>query len=114
MYEHHSEPPLSGRDFIIRLLRHGGLIGVVLAVSLAAGVIGYHELARMSWVDAFLNAAMILGGMGQVGELPDATAKIFAGCYALYSGIILIVAAGIMLAPVAHRILHKLHAEDAG
>jgi hypothetical protein len=81
-------------------------------VSLAAGIAGYHAFAHMSWVDSFLNASMILGGMGPVGELTDSPAKIFAGCYALYSGIILIVVAGIMIAPVAHRILHKLHAED--
>jgi hypothetical protein len=112
MYEHHSERLLPARDFVIRMIRHGGLILMVLAVSLVAGIVGYHYLARMSWVDSFLNASMILGGMGPVGELPDATAKIFAGCYALYSGIILIVIAGIMIAPIAHRLLHKLHAED--
>jgi hypothetical protein len=112
MYEHHSEPLLSFSEFLGRLLRHGGLILMVLAVSLAVGIVGYHSLAHMSWVDSFLNASMILGGMGPIGDLPDATAKLFAGCYALYSGLVLIVVAGIMIAPVAHRVLHKLHAED--
>lgn len=65
----------------------------------------------MDWIDAFLNTAMLLGGMGPVGDLPTSAAKIFAGCYALYAGLVFIASAGILVAPVAHRILHKLHME---
>ena len=70
---------------------------------------GYIWIAGQSPVDAFLNAAMLLGGMGPVGELPSDAAKIFAGCYALYAGIVFIASAGVLIAPVAHRVLHKLH-----
>ena len=111
MYEHRSAPLLPRGRFIRRLVQHGGLIVVLLSVSLAAGMVGYHALARMTWVDAFLNAAMILGGMGPVGTLPGGAAKVFAGCYALYSGVLLIVVAGIMIAPSAHRLVHRLHAD---
>jgi hypothetical protein len=74
-------------------------------------MIGYRSVAGMAWVDAFLNASMLLGGMGPVGELQTAGAKIFAGLYALYSGLVFIASAGILTAPIAHRILHKLHVE---
>lgn len=111
MYEHRSAPLLPTKEFIVRMIRHGGVMVGVLVASLAVGMVGYHTLARMSWVDSFLNAAMILGGMGPIGELHDDAAKMFAGCYALYSGLVLIVVAGIILAPIAHRLLHRLHAE---
>ena len=112
LYEHRSEPLIPTRDFVVRLIRHGGLTLALLGFSLAVGVIGYHELAHMRWVDSFLNASMILGGMGPVGDLPDDASKVFAGIYALYAGILLLAVTGIMIAPVAHRMLHRLHAED--
>jgi hypothetical protein len=111
MYEHLSDRVLPVREFVVRLIQHGGLIVAIVAVSLVIGIAGYHDLAHLNWVDSFLNASMILGGMGPVGDLTNNGAKIFAGCYALYSGIVLIAVAGIMLAPFAHRLLHKLHAE---
>jgi hypothetical protein len=112
MYEHHSERLLPLRDFVQRLLAHAGFAATIIGGSLTIGIVGYHVLARMSWVDSFLNAAMILGGMGPVGDLPTSTSKIFAGCYALYAGVVFIAVAGILIAPVAHRILHKMHLDD--
>ena len=83
--------------------------GVVAAVSI--GTIGYHMTAGLPWVDAFLNASMILSGMGPVDKLETTAAKIFAAVYALFSGLLFIGLAGLVLAPWAHRVLHKMHAE---
>lgn len=82
-----------------------------MAAALSAGVLGYHFIEGLPWVDAFLNASMILGGMGPVNELHSEAGKIFAGCYALFSGIIFIVVAGIFFAPILHRFLHRFHLE---
>jgi len=112
MYEHHSERLLTFREFLVRLLSHFGIAAGVILGSLLIGIVGYHELAHMRWVDSFLNAAMILGGMGPVGDLPTDAAKIFAGCYALYAGVVFIAVAGLMIAPVAHRVMHRLHVDD--
>jgi hypothetical protein len=110
-YEHHSARPLPFRQFLTRFLRHVGLVAAVVFVSLFGGMVGYVVLAGFTWVDAFVNVAMLLGGMGPVGDLPNDASKIFAGLYALYAGLVFIVSAGVLLAPVVHRILHKLHAE---
>ncbi len=112
VYERHTQRLLTLREFLMRMLQHFGIASIVIAGSLLIGVVGYHELARLRWVDSFLNAAMILGGMGPVSELPTDTAKIFAGCYALYSGVVFIAVAGIMIAPVAHRVLHRMHVNE--
>ena len=109
LYEHRSEPLLSRAAFARRVLAHGGLASIMIVVSLAIGVLGYRELEGMSWVDAFLNASMILGGMGPVGELHSDGAKVFAACYALFSGVLFLVVAGMLFAPVLHRLLHRLH-----
>jgi hypothetical protein len=104
---------LAPRPEFYRRLGRSVAVGVVLiAFSLSIGIVGYHVFAGLSWIDAFLDASMILSGMGPVGELHSSTAKIFAGCYALYSGIALISTAGVILAPVVHRALHKFHLED--
>ncbi|HEY7598631.1 MAG TPA: hypothetical protein VH741_01800 [Candidatus Limnocylindrales bacterium] len=113
VYEHASQPLLPRRAFVRRVLRHALLALGFIAVSLALGMLGYMALAGMNAVDAFLNAAMILGGMGPVGELSSDAAKVFAGLYALYSGLVVLIAAGVIFAPVLHRVLHSLHlAED--
>ena len=109
MYEHHSQRLVPLGVFVRRVALHMGMAAGVLGGSLLIGIVGYHALAHMSWVDSFLNAAMILGGMGPVGDLPTDRSKIFAGCYALYAGVVFIAVAGILIAPVAHRVLHKLH-----
>ena len=83
----------------------------MIAASLAIGMAGYHGLERLSWLDSFLNAAMLLGGMGPLAAPQTDAGKLFAGCYALYCGLVVIAVAGIVLAPVAHRILHRFHLE---
>ncbi len=113
MYEHRSKPLLSQRAFFGRLAIHGALAFSLIFSSLLVGMAGYHSFADLNWVDSFLNASMILGGMGPVNPLSTNAAKVFAGLYALYSGLVLIAAIGILAAPIAHRILHRFHLEDA-
>ena len=84
----------------------------VIAVALSIGILGYHHLAGFTWVDSILNASMILGGMGPVGELPNDGAKLFASAYAIFSGLVFISVMGIVLGPMAHRMLHRFHIDD--
>ena len=109
MYEHHSQPPLSARAFVWRMVRHFAWSLALFGGSLGLGVAGYMQFAHFGIVDAFLNASMLLGGMGPIGDLPNDAAKIFAGCYALYAGLVFIAGTGLLVVPVAHRLLHKLH-----
>jgi hypothetical protein len=111
MYERRHEPLLSRAAFLHRLSTHASIALVIIAGSLTVGILGYHLLEDLHWVDALLNAAMILGGMGPVSELHTASGKIFASLYALYSGLIVLVVAGIVFAPVLHRFLHHFHLE---
>jgi hypothetical protein len=112
MFEHHQSPLLPRRVFYARLARSTALgIGLAL-VSLAIGMAGYHRFEKLSWLDAFLNAAMILSGMGPVAPIQTSAGKIFAGCYALFSGLALITTIAVIFAPVFHRFLHKFHLED--
>lgn len=93
---------------------HHALLGLaILAVALGIGVLGYHYFTGEPWVDALVDASMILGGMGPVGELKNDGAKIFASCYALFSGLAFIGIASIILAPFAHRVLHKFHIDES-
>lgn len=103
MYEHHSKPLLPIRQFVYRFIRHALLAVVILAVALGIGVVGYHSFEGLSWLDSFLNASMILGGMGPVDQLHSSSAKLFAGCYALFAGLVFIAFAGILILPFAHR-----------
>jgi hypothetical protein len=82
---------------------------VLVSVSLLIGMAGYHGLEGLPWIDAFLNASMLLGGMGPVNPLTSYGGKLFAGLFALYCGLVVILVAGLLLAPVAHRLLHKFH-----
>jgi hypothetical protein len=109
MYESYKEPMISRAEFLLRLFKHFLLTLVVLGAWLVVGVVGYGLLAHLDLVEAFLNAAMIAGGMGPVDVLTNDPAKIFAGVYAIISGVVIIGAAGVVLAPVLHRVLHKLH-----
>ena len=84
----------------------------LIATSLVIGILGYHGFEHLSWIDAFLNAAMILSGMGPVAELHSTSAKLFAGWYAIYSGIALISTAALVFAPIIHRLIHRFHLED--
>ena len=89
-----------------------GWAALLVAVSLAAGMAGYSWFENLGPVDAFLNAAMILGGMGPVATLTSSGGKIFAGIYALYSGLVVLVIAGLMLGPIVHNVLHRFHMDD--
>ena len=109
LYEHRSDPLLPRTQFLIRLLRHGMASFLLLMVSLGIGVLGYRLTEGLSWIDALLNASMILGGMGPVNAMQSDAGKIFASAYALFSGMIFLVLAGIVIAPVAHRLLHRIH-----
>ncbi len=112
MYERRSDPLLPPPRFLRRLGLHLlGAAGIILT-SLALGTVGYHALGEQAWIDAFLNAAMLLGGMGQVGDLPTTAGKLFAAVFALYAGLVLIAVTTLILAPVLHRVLHSVHLED--
>jgi hypothetical protein len=111
MYEHRKHPILSRADFTKRVARHGMLALIVLALALWVGVAGYHYLGELEWLDALLNASMILGGMGPVDPLHKPVAKLFASFYALFSGLAFIGVASLLVAPFAHRLLHRFHLE---
>ena len=110
-FERRHEPLLPRAAFLRRMLRHTALAVGMILVSLALGVLGYHHFERLPWLDALLNASMILGGMGPVDPVRTAGGKAFASGYALFSGVIFLVVVGVMLAPAAHRMLHRLHLE---
>ncbi len=109
MYEKKHEPLATRRVFRRRLAGHGAVAAALMVVSLAIGMAGYRWLAGLPPVDAFLNAAMLMGGMGPVDALHTDAAKVFAGLYALYCGLVLLVATGILAAPILHRMLHRFH-----
>ena len=112
MYEHKTEQLMPFRLFIRRLLAHVSVALMIIAGSLGLGILGYHHFEHFSWLDSLLNASMILGGMGPVGALQTAGGKIFASFYALFSGVVFLAVVGIMIAPVGHRLLHRLHLES--
>jgi vacuolar-type H+-ATPase subunit I/STV1 len=111
-FEHRSQPVIKPRQFLLRLAYSTSIGLALITVSLLAGMIGYHRLEHLDWLDAFLNASMLLGGMGPLHNPETTGGKLFAGIYALYCGLAVIAVAGLMLAPVAHRLLHKLHVES--
>jgi hypothetical protein len=108
------KPLLPTPLYLRRVLASVGLGLALIVVSLAVGMIGYHGCEGISWLDSFLNASMILAGMGPVLELKTNGGKLFAGFYALYSGLMVLIVAGVMFAPVVHRFLHRFHLEAAG
>lgn len=110
-YEHRSQPLIPPAQFLRRLANSGIYALGMVAFSLFIGMAGYHLFERLNWTDAFLNAAMLLGGMGPVNPPVTEGGKLFAGIYALYCGLVVILVAGIILAPVAHRLLHRFHME---
>jgi hypothetical protein len=112
MYESRQQAPLARADFVQRVLRHALAAVALLVLSLGAGMIGYVVFERLSWIDAFLNAAMLLGGMGPVNPPQTAAGKLFAGVYALYAGLVFVVTAALIFAPVMHRLLHHFHWDD--
>ena len=112
MFEHHRQPVASLPTFIRRMAVCFGISQCLAAVALSVGMLGYHQIAGLGWVDSFQNAAMILAGMGPVDHMSTTAAKLFAGSYAIFCGLSLITIMGIVLAPVLHRIMHKLHLAD--
>jgi hypothetical protein len=113
LLEHRTQPLLPRRLFVRRLFRYGMYAFVVIIFSLLIGMAGYHYLGRLNWVDAYLNAAMILTGMGPVNPMPSTAGKLFSGVYAIYSGVIFLSVVAMILAPIAHRLLHVFHLESA-
>ena len=111
MYESRKYKPLTTKAFISRLISHILMAFALLAISLAIGMSGYMEFENLPAMDAFLNSAMLLGGMGPVNAPATAAGKLFAGCYALYAGLVFIVTAALIFTPVVHRVLHKFHWE---
>ena len=113
MFEHRSKPLLPRRQFYARLARSACIGLLVIVFALGIGMVGYRAFEPMSWVDAFVNAAMILSGMGPVSSLQTDGGKVFAGCYALFSGLAFCAILGIIFAPVVHRFLHRFHVDEA-
>ncbi|MCS7296303.1 MAG: hypothetical protein RMK15_06225 [Chloroflexota bacterium] len=114
MFEQRHEPLLPFGAFLLRWLRFAAAASVIVGMSLAVGVAGYHVVAGFGWVDAVLEAAMILGGMGPIHPLEGTAAKLFAAAYALFAGVVFLVAAGVFFAPVIHRLFHYFHLEPPG
>ncbi len=111
-FEHSGEPLLPLGQFWGRFLRGIGAGSSLIAGSLLVGVIGYHWLGRLGWVDSIMNASMILGGMGPVDPMNTNSAKLFASAYALFSGVMFLTSVGLLFAPVVHRFFHRFHLGD--
>jgi hypothetical protein len=112
-FEHRRQKVASRMSFAVRMARAIGIWLALTAGGLVIGMAGYASTEGMGWADSFVNAAMILSGMGPVGELHSTAGKIFAGCYAILSGLIIVIATGFVLAPIFHRVLHHFHVETA-
>jgi hypothetical protein len=111
MFEHRKQPLLDRPRFLRRFMLSATTGGALVVLSLAGGMLGYHHFEGMPWIDAFANAAMILSGMGPLVPMQSTAGKLFAGFYALYSGLALILITGIVFAPLVHRMLHRFHIE---
>src|SRR5215475_7051206 len=111
-FEAKHEPLLPPAEFALRVTRNFAVASALIGVSLVGGILGYHFIEGMEWIDAFANAAMILSGMGPLEPLKTWGGKLFAGLYALYSGLVLVLASGIVLAPLLHRMFHCFHLEE--
>ena len=110
-YERRHQRPLEPHHFYRRFLMHSGIAAGLVVFSLLLGMSGYVYFESLTWTDAFLNSAMLLGGMGPVNPITTEGGKLFAGFYALYAGLVFLIAAGILGAPVVHRLLHRFHWE---
>ncbi len=108
-YESQHQPLVSRERFARRLLRNFIFAQIFIGLSLFAGMLGYHYFESMPWIDAFANAAMILSGMGPLAPMETWGGKLFAGLYALYSGLAVVLAVGLIIAPIFHRVLHRFH-----
>ena len=111
MFERRGQPMISRAEFALRLTRFAAVGLAIIVGSWAAGTLGYHYLQGLGWLDSVLNAAMILGGLGPVDPITHPAAKVFASLYALYSGLVFLVVAGLLIAPLFHRFIHRFHIE---
>jgi len=109
MYEARRQPPLNRARFLRRMLGHAAAAAALLLASLAIGMAGYMHFEGLSALDAFVDAGMLLGGMGPVHLPATGAGKLFAGCFALYAGLVFIATAALLLAPLVHRVLHRFH-----
>lgn len=112
MYEKKSQKPIARRAFAARLVRHLAAAGILVSGSLAVGVLGYMLFEGLPLVDAFLNAALLLGGLGPMTTLGQASGKVFTGLYALFGALVFVVSTALVVTPVAHRLLHKFHWDE--
>lgn len=112
MFEKKHQSLLPLHAFVFRIFLNLLLGIAIICISLLIGMIGYHYFEKLDWVDSFLNASMILSGMGQVTELKTEGGKIFAGCYALFSGVIFLVVIAVIMAPIFHRFMHNFLVKD--
>ena len=112
MFEHHTDPLLPSHRFLWRVLGFLALSAATIGAALGIGVLGYHYFGGLPWIDALVNASMILGGMGPVDPITSHAGKLFASAYALFSGLLFIGAASLVLTPFVHRIMHKLHIQE--
>lgn len=110
-YEHKTQPLIPIKRFYGRVLKNLVVATFILSICLLIGILGYHYIAYIPWIDAIHNASMILSGMGPVVEIKNVSGKLFSSAYALFSGVAFITNIGLLLAPVAHRLLHSLHVE---
>jgi hypothetical protein len=111
-FERRHDPLAPIPVFVKRLIASLAIASALIALALTIGVVGYHSLGGFGWIDSLLEASMILGGMGPVNALTGDDVKIFASMYALFSGLIFIAVMGVVLSPVAHRVLHKFHVDE--
>ena len=106
-------PPPSTRKLMRRLWEQSRYASGIVLGSLAFGMGGYHWVAKLGWDEAFENTAMLLGGMGQVGDMPNVAGRVFAGVFSLYSGLVFLAVTALVLAPVFHHVLHRFHWEKS-
>ncbi|HMX39457.1 MAG TPA: hypothetical protein PKD78_03985 [Saprospiraceae bacterium] len=117
MFEHRRQPLLTRPQFYQRMLRFTAFSLLLIGLSLLMGMAGYRHFAHVGWTEAFYNASMILTGMGpalDIAALPEAQrspVQVFAGCYAIYSGVVFLAAAGLVFSPLLHRVFHRFHLE---
>jgi hypothetical protein len=109
VYESKKHPPLPRAQFALRVAKHVLVVAALSLVSLGMGMAGYMTFEHLSALDAFVDAAMLLGGMGPVHTPVTTAGKLFAGCYALYAGLVFLLGAGVLFAPLLHRVIHKFH-----
>jgi len=113
MYQSKTQQLLPWPRFLRRFLIASLVATVIVAIALAVGIFGYHYIADLDWIDALLNASMILTGMGPIAPMTDNASKLFASAYAIFSGVVFLSGVGIVLSPLFHRILHHFHLEDS-